>query len=469
MIVQELFATIGIKVNNSSFETAQKRIQGLQQNLANTNKYLKGLGGLLGGLTVGALFGGLVDASTELQTVETRLKNIDPSLTLKDMVSAANSAGVSTEAFTDRFVKMKTAMADVKTDEILNLMDNIHTSFNLAGTTASEAADYFQDLTKTLSKGTADLEILIKTSQRAPEIFNRLTKSIQGKQGTSTALFELAKNGKLSSTALTKHLTAVSKQMSKDGVSAASTYSDAWNSLSNSIRYAFANFEKATGLVAKTSTVITMMGNGIRQLTDWIKDHGTELKTTAALLSIVFLPAIVAATKAMIALAASGIAAAAPFLPLIALVSSLFLVVNDFITWLEGGDSIFGYLFGDYQTIVTQVTDAIESVVNTIKQAYDWVSNLGNKLRETLETSGLTKLSSLVERSSSALNGAGNWISGQATKAYDWVTGNNSTQTVTINQTNNITSSQPETVAKTINSGTLQTIKRAGIIDKAER
>ena len=469
MIVQELFATIGIKVNNSSFENAQKRIQGLQNNLSGMNKYLKGLGGLLGGLTVGALFKGLVDASTELQTVETRLKNIDPSLKLKDMVSAANSAGISTEAFTDRFVKLKDAMAGTTTSDVLELMDNVHTAFNLAGATAEEARDYWKDLTNTLSKGTADIDILIKTSQRAPEVFNRLTKSILGKNGTASALFELSKTGKLSSKELQKNLTNVSKQMSKDGVSAATTYGDAWNSLTNNIRYAFYHFEKATGLVAKTTSAIIMLGNGIRQLTDWIKDHSTELKITAGLLAIVFLPAILAATKAILALAGAAAAAAAPFLPVIALVSALFLLVNDFVTWIQGGDSIFGYLFGDYQTIVTQVTDVIETVINSIKQAYDWVTGLGKRLRETLESSGFTRLAKFLEEGGTAINDAGRWISGQATKAYDWVSGNTNNQTVTINQTNNITSTAPETVAKTINAGTLQTIKRAGVIDKAER
>lgn len=119
------------------------------------------------------------------------------------------------------------------------------------------------------------------------------------------------------------------------------------------------------------------------------------LGTTAAATGATMLESILAATAAMGAFVVELLVAAAPFIAIGAAIGVVVLAVDDFITYLQGGDSVIGHFFDSFQKNFPALYDAFKLLTLPVTILFDaletgigWVLDNTGKWAKSL--SGLT-------------------------------------------------------------------------------
>lgn len=140
--------------------------------------------------------------------------------------------------------------------------------------------------------------------------------------------------------------------------------------------------------VSLITPALTMILRGISAVVGFMAEHqhvaevffglvGAVVTLVAVGMISTLIPAVLASTAALFGMAVAGWAAMAPFLPWLLLIAAvgaaIYLIIDDFNTWRQGGESVFGYFFGKWddakakmKEVASSIGGFFESMTNTV-------------------------------------------------------------------------------------------------------
>lgn len=153
--------------------------------------------------------------------------------------------------------------------------------------------------------------------------------------------------------------------------------SEAWNSLTKV-------WTAASGtLIRILGPAFEWMASALSSFSDWVRKNEDSIKVYLAAIAGVI---AVALTPALWGMATAAWAAIAPFLPFIALIAGLALVIDDLIVYIQGGESALGdfwAIFGTGEEILARLQamweglkTAIGAVLDIVKALVGWFAAL---------------------------------------------------------------------------------------------
>lgn len=153
--------------------------------------------------------------------------------------------------------------------------------------------------------------------------------------------------------------------------------SEAWNSLTKV-------WTAASGtLIRILGPAFEWMASALSSFSDWVRKNEDSIKVYLAAIAGVI---AVALTPALWGMATAAWAAIAPFLPFIALIAGLALVIDDLIVYIQGGESALGdfwAMFGTGEEILARLQamweglkTAIGAVLDIVKALVGWFAAL---------------------------------------------------------------------------------------------
>ena len=153
--------------------------------------------------------------------------------------------------------------------------------------------------------------------------------------------------------------------------------SEAWNSLTKV-------WTAASGtLIRILGPAFEWMASALSSFSDWVRKNEDSIKVYLAAIAGVI---AVALTPALWGMATAAWAAIAPFLPFIALIAGLALVIDDLIVYIQGGESALGdfwAMFGTGEEILASLQamweglkTAIGAVLDIVKALVGWFAAL---------------------------------------------------------------------------------------------
>ena len=131
------------------------------------------------------------------------------------------------------------------------------------------------------------------------------------------------------------------------------------------------------GIVRVFMPVITGLTEAFGKVADVLGDNARAIGIALALLAGVIMLTLVPALTSM---AAAGLAAIAPFAPIIALVGALALVIDDLLTYMEGGESTladFWAIFGTGEEIAARLGIVWENIKTILDGVFDVLGGIG--------------------------------------------------------------------------------------------
>lgn len=153
------------------------------------------------------------------------------------------------------------------------------------------------------------------------------------------------------------------------------------------IRLNIQNIESA--LARLLLPAILAVGKVIRGITDWLREHEGAVKIIATLVAV---SAAIGGVSLAVKLlnGAIGLLTANPVVLTIAAwtlaITALIALINDFVVFLQGGDSIIGRILQHFNIDVEKtrqtVISVFKSITEWVKNTIQWFVNLGGKIAE---------------------------------------------------------------------------------------
>lgn len=155
--------------------------------------------------------------------------------------------------------------------------------------------------------------------------------------------------------------------------------SEVWNSLTKVWTAASGTLMRILG------PAFEWMASALSSFSDWVRKNEDSIKVYLAAIAGVI---AVALTPALWGMATAAWAAIAPFLPFIALIAGLALVIDDLIVYIQGGESALGDFWGMFgtgeeilarlQAMWEGLKTAIGAVLDIVKALVGWFAALLN-------------------------------------------------------------------------------------------
>lgn len=317
--------------------------------IANTQKMAGGYNNIAGALnSVIAGFGALASAriADDWASVNSRVDlAVDPTEVkgaLDEIYAIAQATGQQYLATGDLFGKLARNQKELglATSDSLALTKVINETMVVGGGSQASQAAALQQLGQSLGSGVLRGDELNSIIEQAPRLAAAIAKSFNVPVGK---LKELGEAGKLSSKVLAQGLLKQADEINAEFTRMPRTFGRAWTTIMNGYGRLINQWNRA-GNVAER----------FNQVADLIVDN---------LEAIVKIGAFTALTAALTAMRPVALAAMAPFIRMAALLAGLYLIGEDISVWAQGGESIFGKVFGAFESwegTITRVQTALQ-------------------------------------------------------------------------------------------------------------
>lgn len=118
----------------------------------------------------------------------------------------------------------------------------------------------------------------------------------------------------------------------------------------------------------------------LERFTAWVSRNENNIirfvTVVAGVIAVALLPVLAK-------LAISGFLAIAPFLPWIAIIAAVILMIDDFVTYLQGGDSVIGKFADDVKNAFAQIPQVVETAFGKVKK---WINGLIDDIKKIWKT-----------------------------------------------------------------------------------
>jgi hypothetical protein len=126
---------------------------------------------------------------------------------------------------------------------------------------------------------------------------------------------------------------------------------------------------------------LTKVTNLTRESIDWIMEHKRVIAIAAGVIGTVMIPTILRATAATASWAAATLIAMAPYIAIAVAVAALVLVIDDLVSYYQGGGSVIG----DFAKKHEMLKDTLDGLGEAFRGFRDWLVTLWNDPEKAIE------------------------------------------------------------------------------------
>ena len=446
MTLRELLIGLGFKIDESSEKKAEQGIQGLKDKATQ----------LLGAIGIGFSLANLNELSEEFRTTNdqiaqaTRLLGDQDEIQQKILDSANRTR--ATYADTARMVSnLVQENSDLfgTVDEAIAFNDAATMLFRTAGKTNEQIAGLMEAINKSFAKGVVDSETISQLLEQSPEFIALLNERLGT---TSDQLEQMVADGKISLADLKGAVVDNADEIAAAFDGTSYKISDAMLNIRNQFGLWVADMDETLGISEAIGTTMVRSFNVVmdvlRQVQvrfEWLAEKvgGTEnlfriIGTVAAsAFGVIALPKLLTFLTTLQKIDKALLAARLKMLGIIAVVTVIVLLIQDFIAFMSGDNSLIGSLFDKAgigaenarQTILnawTTVKEFLLTMWGVIKQAAqtifgalsDWWEENGAAVMESFSRIW-EGIKTLCETLWNALSSAAQTIFGSLQRFWD--------------------------------------------------
>lgn len=376
MTVAEFINKVGFKVDQSSVTKVNNTISDIKSRAA---KMLSAIGVGISLTAINALVEEFGAANQQIQSAVGGLKNMT---NVQDLVlEKANEARLAYTDMAGYVSNLVKAGPDIfPVDDAMQFASTVAKLMKTNGRNDSAIASMMEGFNKSFQKGIVDSETLNKMLEQAPETANILADSLGV---AKSQLLTMASEG-----------TMTVQQLKAAFMDSSGAIDAAFSQMDMSVTYALKNVRNKWGLwlaeMDSSLGITNFISRGIVKLTDVASRGLNRVRTATVWLneklggSNNLLKLVTAAAGAFAAVtAAQSFGQFATFLKDIntklglintksmktaAVLLALALLVEDFVSFLQGNDSLIGYAFDSLGIGADQARDAIKNAFGKVKE-----------------------------------------------------------------------------------------------------
>lgn len=377
MTLRELLIGLGFKIDESSEKKAEQGIQGLKDKATQ----------LLGAIGIGFSLANLNELSEEFRTTNdqiaqaTRLLGDQDEIQQKILDSANRTR--ATYADTARMVSnLVQENSDLfgTVDEAIAFNDAATMLFRTAGKTNEQIAGLMEAINKSFAKGVVDSETISQLLEQSPEFIALLNKRLGT---TSDQLEQMVADGKISLADLKGAVVDNADEIAAAFDGTSYKISDAMLNIRNQFGLWVADMDETLGISEAIGTTMVRSFNVVmdvlRQVQvrfEWLAEKvgGTEnlfriIGTVAAsAFGVIALPKLLTFLTTLQKIDKALLAARLKMLAIIAVVTVIVLLIQDFIAFMSGDNSLIGSLFDKAGIGAENARQTILNAWTTVKE-----------------------------------------------------------------------------------------------------
>lgn len=352
MTVAEFINKVGFKVNNSDVQKVNDTIGDIKSTATK----------LLGAIGIGFSIVNMNALVEEFDAINDKINFAvsglaDAKEAQKDILTAANAVKTSYSDMANVVTNLVKANSDMfPIDQAISFSTNLTKLMKSAGRNDSEIASIMEGMNKSFQKGVVDTETLNKMLEQAPETANYLAERLGV---AKTQLLQMATDGKLSVEDLKSAFVETSEEIDNAFGQLNFSVSDALLNIRNKWGFWLKETDEMLGLTQTIGKVMVKgfdmaMGalnkfrNGVVWLTDKLGGTQNVMKLLGIVAGVIFgskaISGITAFIKGFQGLDKAAMAARLKMLAIIAVIVLIALLVEDFINFMQGNDSVIGAL-----------------------------------------------------------------------------------------------------------------------------
>lgn len=377
MTLRELLIGLGFKIDESSEKKAEQGIQGLKDKATQ----------LLGAIGIGFSLANLNELSEEFRTTNdqiaqaTRLLGDQDEIQQKILDSANRTR--ATYADTARMVSnLVQENSDLfgTVDEAIAFNDAATMLFRTAGKTNEQIAGLMEAINKSFAKGVVDSETISQLLEQSPEFIALLNERLGT---TSDQLEQMVADGKISLADLKGAVVDNADEIAAAFDGTSYKISDAMLNIRNQFGLWVADMDETLGISESIGTTMVRSFNVVmdvlRQVQvrfEWLAEKvgGTEnlfriIGTVAAsAFGVIALPKLLTFLTTLQKIDKALLAARLKMLSIIAVVTVIVLLIQDFIAFMSGDNSLIGSLFDKAGIGAENARQTILNAWTTVKE-----------------------------------------------------------------------------------------------------
>lgn len=377
MTLRELLIGLGFKIDESSEKKAEQGIQGLKDKATQ----------LLGAIGIGFSLANLNELSEEFRTTNdqiaqaTRLLGDQDEIQQKILDSANRTR--ATYADTARMVSnLVQENSDLfgTVDEAIAFNDAATMLFRTAGKTNEQIAGLMEAINKSFAKGVVDSETISQLLEQSPEFIALLNERLGT---TSDQLEQMVADGKISLADLKGAVVDNADEIAAAFDGTSYKISDAMLNIRNQFGLWVADMDETLGISEAIGTTMVRSFNVVmdvlRQVQvrfEWLAEKvgGTEnlfriIGTVAAsAFGVIALPKLLTFLTKLQKIDKALLAARLKMLGIIAVVTVIVLLIQDFISFMSGDNSLIGSLFDKAGIGAENARQTILNAWTTVKE-----------------------------------------------------------------------------------------------------
>lgn len=351
MTIRELLVGLGFKINEESERQAEQGISDLKDKATQ----------LLGAIGIGFSLVGLNAISEEFSTVNTMINQATQAMgdqqeiqrKILEAANATRSSYADTAKTVSKLVQENSELFGT-VDEAIAFNNAATQLFKTAGKTNDQIAGLMESINKSFAKGKVDSETISQLLEQSPEAVALLNKRLGS---TTDQLEQLASDGKISLEDLKATFVDSADEIGAAFANTKYNISDALLNIRNQWGQWVASMDETLGISTAIGTTMVrgfnMVMDVLRKVQTRIEWLSDKLGGTDKLLRLVAITAgaifaafnfskITSGLQSILKLA-SGINLKT--IAIVAVIILLALLVEDFIKFLQGEDSMIGSLF----------------------------------------------------------------------------------------------------------------------------
>lgn len=422
MIVRELVTRLGFQTDTASLQKYEGAVDRAKRSTEKAASAMKAAFALVGVAGLAAFGRKLAEVGDRINTMKDRLKALSQGGDFDQLADRARSLGAGMDSYIDGYIMLANATDGVLANqqEVTEVLDTLNAGLKASGADAGTAAGVMRQFGQALGSGALRGDELNSMNEGAGVLMRELARSILGPQGTVGALKKMAEQGKLTTEVVLAGMRKIGPGLRAQTEGMGRTVGQATQGLRDTIDRVIARFDAATGFTKRLADGLDWMSGAIERGIRFLGGMDTIVNTLGITLGVIAATHLPAVVTGLTAAARAAWAFMAPFLPMLAAIGAVFLVVQDLYTWIQGNDSVAGRLFGDFNEVadrvrmrIMQVKDWIDEVTGAAKRMWQQVttvegwSEIGGNLKR-----------GVVDGASSIGSAVGGFVSDTASSAW---------------------------------------------------
>ena len=377
MTLRELLIGLGFKIDESSEKKAEQGIQGLKDKATQ----------LLGAIGIGFSLANLNELSEEFRTTNdqiaqaTRLLGDQDEIQQKilDSANRTRASYADTARMVSNLVQENSDLFGT-VDEAIAFNDAATMLFRTAGKTNEQIAGLMEAINKSFAKGVVDSETISQLLEQSPEFIALLNERLGT---TSDQLEQMVADGKISLADLKGAVVDNADEIAAAFDGTSYKISDAMLNIRNQFGLWVADMDETLGISEAIGTTMVRSFNVdmdvLRQVQvrfEWLAEKvgGTEnlfriIGTVAAsAFGVIALPKLLTFLTKLQKIDKALLAARLKMLGIIAVVTVIVLLIQDFISFMSGDNSLIGSLFDKAGIGAENARQTILNAWTTVKE-----------------------------------------------------------------------------------------------------